>query len=379
MFRFDVRPARKTALSLAALLALGACTDQFDFDMRGGIGGGLDTAQAARVESAPRPAPDARGVISYPGYQVALARRGDTVASLSERVGLPATEVARFNGLSVDATLRNDELVALPRRVPDAAIGTGVDITAIAGSAIDRAAPQSTQGAPRITTQPGIEPIRHKVEPGETAFSIARLYNVSPRALADWNGLGPDLAIRDGQFLLIPVPAQSAEAPAVATAPAAPGQGSVTPVPPSAASALPNENTARVTPPPSPELGNTTTSATPAAQLAMPVQGSITRAFGQGGSDGIGFDTPAGRAVSAAEAGQVLAITETTEQIQVLVVRHSNGLLTVYGNVDDLTVTRGDTVRRGQTIAKVSAGGPGFFYFEVRDGTMAVDPVPYLQ
>jgi septal ring factor EnvC (AmiA/AmiB activator) len=109
------------------------------------------------------------------------------------------------------------------------------------------------------------------------------------------------------------------------------------------------------------------------------VQGSITRAFGQRGSDGIGFDTPAGRAVSAAEAGQVLAITETTEQIQVLVVRHSSGLLTVYGNIDDLTVARGDRVRRGQTIAKVSAGGPGFFYFEVRDGTMAVDPVPYLQ
>lgn len=378
MFRFDALPAGKTALSLAALLALGACTDQLDFDLRGGIGGGLDTAQAARVQSAPRPVPDARGVISYPGYQVALAQRGDTVTSLSQRVGLPAAEVARYNGLSADATLRTDELVALPRRVADMATGSGIDITAIAGSAIDRAAPQSAQGAPRITNQPGIEPIRHKVEPGETAFSIARLYNVSPRALADWNGLGPDLAIRDNQFLLIPVAVQNAEASAAA-APAAPGQGSVTPVPPSAASALPNESNTRVAPPPSPELGNTTTAATPAAQLAMPVQGSITRAFGQRGSDGIGFDTPAGRAVSAAEAGQVLAITETTEQIQVLVVRHSSGLLTVYGNIDDLTVARGDRVRRGQTIAKVSAGGPGFFYFEVRDGTMAVDPVPYLQ
>ncbi|MFT5062042.1 MAG: hypothetical protein ACI9AX_002375, partial [Polaromonas sp.] len=32
MFRFDALPARKIALSLAALLALGACTDQLDFD-----------------------------------------------------------------------------------------------------------------------------------------------------------------------------------------------------------------------------------------------------------------------------------------------------------------------------------------------------------
>ena len=111
----------------------------------------------------------------------------------------------------------------------------------------------------------------------------------------------------------------------------------------------------------------------------MPVQGSITRAFGSNGSDGIGFDTPAGEAVSASEAGEVLAITETTDQIQVLVLRHPNGLLTVYGNIDDLSVSRGDRVRRGEKIAEVASGGAGFFYYEVRDGARAVDPVPYLQ
>ncbi len=363
-----------------APLVLAACTDQLDFDLRGGIGGGLDTAQAARVASAPRPEPDARGVISYPGYQVAVARPGDTVATLSQRVGLPAAEVARFNGLSETAPLRREELVALPRRVPEQGSAGNVDIAAIAGQAIDRAAPTSgpAASAPPLQNQPGIEPIRHKVEPGETAFSIARLYNVSPRSLADWNGLGPDLALRDGQFLLIPVPVQD-DTPPAPPATAAPGEGSVTPVPPSAATALPREGQQQVTPPPSPDLASTVTTATEAAQLAMPVQGRITRAFGSRGSDGIGFDTPAGQPVSAAEAGEVLAITETTDQIQVAVIRHPNGLLTVYGNVQALGVGRGDRVRRGQKIAEVAAGGPGFFYFEVRDGARAVDPVPYLQ
>ena len=40
---------------------------------------------------------------------------------------------------------------------------------------------------------------------GETAYTIARLYNVSAKSLAEWNGLGPDLAVREGQYLLIPV------------------------------------------------------------------------------------------------------------------------------------------------------------------------------
>ena len=372
-------PKRSTLIAVSMLMVLSACEQPLDFDLRGGFGGGLNTSQTGGVATAPRPEPDGRGVISYPGYQVAVARRGDTIVTLSERVGLPASEVARFNGLPADTALRADELVALPRRVPDAPSGTGLDIASIAGSAIDRAGDQNaTQSEPRITNQPGIEPIRHKVEPGETAFSIARLYNVSPRALADWNGLGPDLAIRDGQFLLIPIPAPST-ASSAETQTAAPGQGSVTPVPPSASTALPSDNTPAVVPPASPNLGNITTAATAAAPLGMPVQGSITRAFGRNGSDGIGFDTPAGEAVSASEAGEVLAITETTDQIQVLVLRHPNGLLTVYGNIDDLTVSRGDRVRRGQKIAEVASGGAGFFYYEVRDGARAVDPVPYLQ
>ena len=54
-------------------------------------------------------------------------------------------------------------------------------------------------------TEPLIDPVRHRVEPGETAYSIARLYGVSVTALASWNGLGPDLAVRENQELLIPI------------------------------------------------------------------------------------------------------------------------------------------------------------------------------
>ena len=59
----------------------------------------------------------------------------------------------------------------------------------------------------------GVEPVRHRVERGETAFSIARLYDVPVRTLAEWNGLGSDFSVREGQFLLIPVAPKTPRGP----------------------------------------------------------------------------------------------------------------------------------------------------------------------
>ena len=51
--------------------------------MRGAFGNAPSTAEAARGATTARPEPDARGIISYPGYQVVVARGGDTVAALN--------------------------------------------------------------------------------------------------------------------------------------------------------------------------------------------------------------------------------------------------------------------------------------------------------
>lgn len=361
---------------LGLAVALAGCTDQLDFDMRGGLGG-MNTAGGVQTATAPRPEPDQRGVISYPGYQVAVARRGDTVETLAARVGLPAAEIARFNGLQPGATLRADEIVALPRRVPEAGAGSGLDIAAIAGQAIDRA---DATTVPVLTPAPppGVEPVRHRVGRGETAYTVARLYDVSPRALADWNGLGPDLAVREGQYLLIPVAVSQTRADAADAVP--PGTGTPTPLPPSAATPLPPASeVATATVPASPNLGATTTAVSGGAALQMPTSGPIVQSFRRGRSDGIRIGASAGSPVLAAEAGEVLRITRDTDQVQILLLRHPNGLLTIYGNVTDIRVAQGDRVRRGQRLAAVAASDPAFLHFEVRDGTTPVDPVPYLE
>lgn len=386
------RRTRVAGLFIGAALLAGCSEFEsggLDFDLRGGDGN-LNTSEAIRQAPADRPRADANGLITYPNYQVAVARRGDTVSSVAQRIGFPAAELAQFNGLAPGTSLNADAILALPRRVVPGAGGGRTDITAIAGAAIDRA---DGGGARPMVVQGGEEPVRHRVARGETAFSIARLYGVSPNSLAEWNGLGSDLSVREGQFLLIPLVIGADGSSEVATAP---GQGSATPVPPSAASALPETVEAEVLPE-SPNLDQFRTEASadpepaPAAEpvrtaeaepapssLRRPVGGEVLRPF-SARNEGIDFRAAEGSAVAAAASGTVAAITRDTDQVPILVLRHADGLLTVYANIKDIRVQKGAEVRAGQRIASVGGGDPSFLHFEVRRGFDAVDPAPLLR
>ncbi|WP_298857253.1 LysM peptidoglycan-binding domain-containing M23 family metallopeptidase [uncultured Sulfitobacter sp.] len=403
---------RLSLLAGAACITLAGCSEPLDFDLRG-LGGGFTTANAATAPLAARPLPDDRGVISYPNYQVAVARRGDTLKDVASRLGLNAATLAKYNGIDADVPLRKDEIIALPTRVAEPSPATGsattgpikpVDITSVAGGAIDRApatpSVQTTALAPAPSATPpaqtGKEPIRHKVERGETAFTVARLYSVPVKDLAQWNGLGADFAIREGQFLLIPVPSQSPPKVAPAQTAAAtplPGAGSSTPTPPSATKPLPAEKikpaaaapvqtataTTKPAEPPKPvaDVGKVTKPVA-TGKLVKPVSGTIIRDYSKGKNEGINIKAAPGTAVKAADAGTVAAITKSADGIPIVVVRHTGNLLTVYANVTDVNVKRGDTVSRGQSIAKLRSGDDSFVHFEVREGFDSVDPNPFI-
>ncbi len=389
-------PVLRALALTTALATLTACDDtagggvNLDWDLRSG-GGALDTSGAAQKVTANRPAADGQGILNYPNYQVAVAKRGDTVSSLASRIGIGAAELASFNALRPDDPLRDGETLVLPRRVQaglggntGAVIGggtQGVDVAGIATTALDRVG-DSPAAAPAAAAA-GPEPQRHKVARGETAYSIARSYGVSAKAIADWNGLPADLSVREGQFLIIPVAVAGVSAPTVETVVTAPGEGSPTPVPPSAAEPLPDEDVAPAAQPAketpaSPDLGEQRTSAS-AARFVMPADGKIIRGYVKGKNDGIDIAAGAGSSVKAAADGVVAAITKDTEQVPIVVIRHEGGLLTVYAGLDGIKVAKGAKVKRGQTIAAVRAGNPAFVHFEVRKGVDSIDPVQYLQ
>lgn len=406
-------PLRLSLLAGAACITLAGCSDPLDFDLRG-LGGGFTTANAANAPLATRPIPDDRGVISYPNYQVAVARRGDTLNDVATRLGLSATTLAKYNGIDPSVPLRKDEIIALPTRVAEPCPATGspttgpikpVYISSVAGGAIDRAPAtpgvQTTTLAPvaAAPAQSGKEPVRHKVERGETAFTVARLYSVPVKDLAEWNGLGADFAIREGQFLLIPVPSQTApqRAPTqTASATTLPGEGSSTPTPPSATKPLPAEKIAPAVAPataavktaaaaPKPEapakpvadVGKVTAPAK-ATKMVKPVSGSIIREYAKGKNEGINIKAAPGTTVKAADAGTVAGITKSADGVPIVLIRHSGNLITVYANVTDLAVKQGDTITRGQSIAKLRDGDNSFLHFEVRKGFDSVDPNPFI-
>ncbi|MCP4821521.1 MAG: peptidoglycan DD-metalloendopeptidase family protein [Shimia sp.] len=374
------------------LALLAGCSDGLDFDLRGDLGGGLDTTSAAQTATAKRPKPDARGVISYPSYQVAIAKRGDTLDDVANRIGVPANELGVYNGIKPGTSLRDGEVLALPYRIDEeSGNSSDVDIATIAGGAIDRAQPEvkteTLDAAPAAKTTPkpakvqtGAEPIQHKVKRGETAFTIARLYNVSVRSLSDWNGLGSDYTIRENQILLIPPTTTSSAAKATAAATGAvttqPGTGSPTPTPPSATKPLPKDTSQATAKPPENNLG--TSQSASAAAMSFPVDGKIIRPYSKGKNNGIDIAGKAGDPVKAAAAGKVAAITTDGDNVTILVVRHPDNLMTVYYNVSDVKVAKGSSVKRGEAMAALPSKD-SFVHFEVRKGFDSVDPTPYLK
>lgn len=126
-------------------------------------------------------------------------------------------------------------------------------------------------------------------------------------------------------------------------------------------------------------------------ELLWPLsEGRIVSAFGpRSGSfhDGIDISAATGSPVYAAHSGSVVyAGNRLSGYGNLIILRHSSGLTTVYAHNDRLLVSTGDKVRRGENIAEVGSTGHAtgpHLHFEVRtrdkqDRYVAVDPMPLL-
>ena len=358
--------------SLISIISLAGCSGNFDVDMRDQLGGLLDTSAAASVAVANRPDPDTRGVITFTNYQVIVAKNGDRLSDLAERINADPKILGSYNGISQDAVLRHGEIIVLPRSiVATNATGKPLEATVVDISELSNGTSPTNQ---KII----VEPTRHLVSGGETAFTIARLYNVPANTLADWNGLDAKKSVRAGQYLLIPVIEKKVAR--IST----PGQGSQTPIPPSSTKPQPQVDlkpktaTSTTTQNSLVNTGKVTTASRTDARFVTPVSGSIIRSYKKGQNEGIDIKAKSGDTVAAADDGVVAAVTKDTNGIPILVIKHVDGLLTVYTNIDDLIVKKGEQVIRGQKIAIVGAGTPSFLHFEVRRGLVSVNPDDYI-
>jgi murein DD-endopeptidase MepM/ murein hydrolase activator NlpD len=123
-----------------------------------------------------------------------------------------------------------------------------------------------------------------------------------------------------------------------------------------------------------------TEDATP--EFRWPARGKVIQGFKPGQSEGISIAVPEGTAVKAAEGGTVAyAGNELKGYGNLVLIRHPNGFVSAYAHNGELMVKRGETVKRGQTIAKSGQTGnvsSPQLQFQLRKGSTPVDPTQYL-
>lgn len=96
---------------------------------------------------------------------------------------------------------------------------------------------------------------------------------------------------------------------------------------------------------------------------------------------GIDISAPAGSNVLAAEAGVVLTAGYNGSYGNYVVINHGGGYVTLYAHNSKLVVKAGDSVTRGQTIAKCGSTGNStgnHIHFEVQVNGGLVNPLNYL-
>lgn len=292
--------------------------------------------------------PDASGVISYDGYQAAIARDGDTVADVAARVGVSATELGAYNGLSASHALRAGDELVLPA-APSGGLpqigGAPLEAQPLDGGGIETAAAGTTGWSPAVA-----------------AAAIDRATGLQP----DGTLAAPPSA--NSPVPPAPTPPDPLSSPDLGQYQTGAANNQV--VDPQVAAAAP-----QISPP----------SNTDGLRLLRPVEGPVALGFNQGAgpnrNDGVDFASPAGAPVIVSADGTVALVSQSLGGLGTIVlVRHAKGLLTVYGRLDEVTVEKGDPVRAGQRIGQVASppSGEPRMHFEVRDGPESLDPMLFL-
>ena len=265
-----------------------------------------------------------------------------------------------------------------------------------------RAGPAAKPAAPAqpAARAPDTRPEFYTVRRGDTLYSIALDHGVDYRELAQWNGIDNPAAVQAGQQLRV-----RPTATGVATAPlkSAPGVEarplSGAPVPRPATDAVKTQPQAVRVPYSDqayaqlalvkPEAASPAKpDPAPAAplpdgddvQFSWPASGKVVSSF-YDGAKGIGIAGKAGQPVYASANGRVIfSGTGIRGFGKLIVIKHNNTFLSVYGHNNDLLVKEGQNVTKGQKIAEMgnTDAEQVKLHFEIRRFGKPVDPLRLL-
>jgi murein DD-endopeptidase MepM/ murein hydrolase activator NlpD len=334
---------------------------------------------SAPIEStgsvAPRSVAAAPAGWSRDGGTKIIVGTADTLDIIAKRYNVPAAAILRANGYHGPRMLQPGQQLIIPRRTA-------------------QAQPPALSSAPPTKTAAALPAGVHVVRSGDTLNNIARRNNIPVAQLARANNLPVTARLGIGDKINVP----GGGARVAAVAPAIPAQAPVAQAAPQAAPAKPvvtasaepvqkvrmATETKEIEQAHAPVKSAEATNALPT--FRWPVRGRIITAYGAKTSgkqnDGINVAVPEGTPVKAAEDGVVAyAGNELKGYGNLVLVRHSNGYVTAYAHASELMVKRGDTIKRGQVIAKSGQSGEvgsPQLHFEIRKGSSPVDPLQFL-
>ena len=264
---------------------------------------------------------------------------GDTLRSVATKTGAGSDAIAKANGLSRPYLVKVGQLLQIP---------TGR---------------------------------YHRVDTGQTGIAIARAYAIDWQMIIDANALVAPYTLRVGQKLHLPnAQPQTLEARAAAfrldiddilsggePAVATDAQPSVRPT---------------LNRPLSPEVAIAEPSRF-SGVFDWPATGAVVNKFGPAGEGevnrGITLNVVQNASIVSAADGIVAFVGDNVASFSGLIlVKHGGGWITAYGNAAKSSVTRGQSIKRGQTIGRAGTGSNPQLFFQMRKGGVAIDPLKYL-
>jgi murein DD-endopeptidase MepM/ murein hydrolase activator NlpD len=313
------------------------------------------------------------------GATTIIVGTSDTLETLAHRYNVSPAAIMQANGYRGPRVLSPGQQLIIPRQ------------------SVATAEPALAAPASKSVAVAAAAPAVHVVNRGDTLLRIAHRNHIPVAELARANGLAPTATLKLGMKLTVPgaktaavAPPTPALQPVAAAQPAAAVAVTATKM---AAAAPESQQKARLaqsttTPEelsgPSPVKAAEATGALPS--FRWPVRGRVITAYGAKtngkANDGINLAVPEGTPVKAADDGVVAySGNELKGYGNLVLIRHANGYVTAYAHASELLVKRGDTIRRGQVIAKSGQSGEVAspqLHFEIRKGSSPVDPLQFL-